>query len=80
MKLTCLIIGHNKILEGKRENGYSQFFNVCSQCNKKWFNKQLSEEPKIQRVSSKQKITKTNQAQNFTKKVTRKKCTFVLLT
>ena len=69
MKLVCLIIGHNKILEEKHENGYSQFFNVCSQCNKKWFNEQLSEKPIIKKVSSKQKIIKINKDQTLTKKV-----------
>lgn len=63
----CLIIGHNKILEEKHENGYSEFFSVCSQCNKKWFNEQLSEKPVIH-TQPKQKITKINHDQNLTKK------------
>ena len=70
MKLTCLIIGHNKILDKKHENGYSEFYHVCSQCNKTWFNEQLSEKPKIQNTSSKQKTIKTNYNQNSAKKTT----------
>ena len=30
------------------KNGYSIYFTVCSQCNKKWLNKELSEKPTIQ--------------------------------
>jgi len=41
--ILCLITGHNKILERKKENGKEKYYTVCSQCNKKWYNKQLSE-------------------------------------
>ena len=76
MKLTCLIIGHNKILDKKCENGYSEFFHVCSQCNKTWFNEQLSEKPKISNTTSKQKIIKTTNNQDSIKKST---CNFYTL-
>jgi len=42
----CMIIGHNKILEHKIVDEYDVYFTVCSQCEKKWEMKQLSEKPK----------------------------------
>ncbi|KAG2472445.1 MAG: hypothetical protein NPMRTH4_2010012 [Nitrosopumilales archaeon] len=42
----CMIIGHNKILEHKIVDEYDVYFTVCSQCEKKWKMKQLSEKPK----------------------------------
>ena len=46
MRFICWFIGHNKILEAKLENGNSTFFDVCSQCHKSWFNKELNVLPK----------------------------------
>lgn len=46
--LFCLVFGHNKILEVQRKNGYSKYYTLCTQCKKRWFNKQLSDKPKIQ--------------------------------
>jgi len=40
--LFCLIFGHNKILESSIEEGFLKYFSVCSQCHKKWLNKELS--------------------------------------
>jgi hypothetical protein len=54
MRFICLFIGHNKILEAKLENGNSTFFDVCSQCHKSWFNKELNVLPK----TTKPKIVK----------------------
>jgi transcription elongation factor Elf1 len=50
MRFICLFIGHNKILEAKLENGNSTFFDVCSQCHKSWFNKELNVLPKTKTV------------------------------
>jgi len=41
-----MIIGHNKILEHRIEDGYDVYFTICSQCGKKWHMRQLSEMPK----------------------------------
>ena len=54
MRFICWFIGHNKILEAKLENGNSTFFDVCSQCHKSWFNKELNVLPK----TTKTKIVK----------------------
>jgi len=43
----CMIIGHNKILEHKIVDEYDVYFTVCSQCEKKWKMKQLSEKPDV---------------------------------
>ena len=43
----CLIIGHNKILVSKKENRFTTYHSVCSQCQKKWNSKKLSTTPKI---------------------------------
>ena len=40
-----MIIGHNKILEHRIEDGYDVYFTICTQCNKKWKMKELSEKP-----------------------------------
>ena len=47
MKFICWFIGHNKILETQRHDEYVFYFDVCSQCNKRWLNNQLSDKPKI---------------------------------
>jgi len=49
--LGCMIIGHNKILEHRIENGYDIYFTICSQCGKKWHMEQLSEIPKTIRIT-----------------------------
>ena len=53
--LFCLAFGHNKILEKKTKNGYSTYFTLCTQCERKWNHKQLSEKPvfKIYRIKMK---------------------------
>ena len=48
MQILCLIIGHNKYLEIERVNNSEQFFDVCSQCKKKWKNKDLTKSTTIQ--------------------------------
>ena len=47
MRFICWIIGHNKILESKHQDEYVFYFDVCSQCHKRWLNTQLSDKPKI---------------------------------
>ena len=47
MRFVCWFIGHNKILEVKHEDGDSTFYDVCSQCHKRWLNKELNVIPKI---------------------------------
>ena len=58
MRLLCWIIGHNKILEVQRRDEYVFYFDICSQCNKRWLNAQLSDEPKIAKpeIKKKQKV------------------------
>ena len=61
-RLFCLIFGHYKILQLKKEKGLSNYYTVCCQCNKRWLNKQLSDKPlklktySIKMVSHGQKI------------------------
>ena len=43
----CLIIGHNKILEARKEDRFTTHHTICTQCQKKWFTKKLSAIPKI---------------------------------
>lgn len=43
----CLVFGHNKILESRKENNSTTHYTTCSQCQKKWFTKKLSIIPKI---------------------------------
>ena len=50
--ILCLIIGHNKILSSDEK--YLRYHSECTQCGKKWNNKQLSK--KCAQFSS-QKIT-----------------------
>ncbi|MFB5645330.1 MAG: hypothetical protein ACE5R3_01885 [Nitrosopumilaceae archaeon] len=45
--LGCMIIGHNKVLEHWLEGGNDVYFTVCSQCNRQWRMKQLSEKPRL---------------------------------
>ncbi len=45
MKLLCLLIGHNKILEVEREGEGTKYFETCSQCNKKWLISALTVQP-----------------------------------
>ena len=45
--IECLIIGHNKILEGKKDGQFTIHYTICTQCKKKWFPKKLSSSPKI---------------------------------
>ena len=45
--LGCMVIGHNKILEHWLEGGNDAYFTVCTQCNRKWRMKQLSEKPHV---------------------------------
>ncbi len=40
----CMIFGHNKILDPRREGIHHT---TCTQCQKKWFTKKLSSTPKI---------------------------------
>jgi len=43
----CLIFGHNKILDPRREGRFAIHHTTCTQCQKKWFTKGLSSTPKI---------------------------------
>ncbi len=43
----CLIIGHNKILEARKEERFTTYHTTCTQCQKKWFTKKLGAIPKI---------------------------------
>jgi hypothetical protein len=43
----CLIFGHNKILEARKDRRYTIHHTTCTQCQKKWFSKKLSSVPKI---------------------------------
>ncbi len=43
----CLIFGHNKILEARKDRRYTIHHTTCTQCQKKWFPKKLSSVPKI---------------------------------
>ncbi len=40
-----MIIGHNKVLEHQIEDSYDVYFTICTQCNRKWKMKELSEKP-----------------------------------
>ena len=42
-----MIIGHNKVLEHWLEGGNDIYFTVCTQCDRKWRMKQLSEKPQV---------------------------------
>ena len=43
----CLVFGHNKILESKKERQFTLLYTRCAQCDKKWFSKKLGTIPKI---------------------------------
>jgi hypothetical protein len=43
----CLIFGHNKILESRKDSRFTTYHTTCTQCQKKWFTKKLSSIPKI---------------------------------
>ncbi len=43
----CLIFGHNKILDPRREGRFAIHHTTCTQCQKKWFTKKLSSAPNI---------------------------------
>ena len=45
--ISCLVIGHNKILESKKDGRFKIHYSKCTQCEKKWFPKKLSSVPKI---------------------------------
>ena len=38
----CLIFGHNKILEARKDGKFTLHHTSCTQCQKKWFPKKLS--------------------------------------
>ena len=42
-----MIIGHNKVLEHWIEGGHDAYFTVCTQCDRKWGMKQLSDKPQV---------------------------------
>ena len=71
----CLILGHNKILESKKEDRHTLHHTTCTQCQKKWFTK-LSSAPKIKfkkhsikmRAQGKKIIVKTIQDEILLKK------------
>ncbi len=43
----CMIFGHNKILDSRREGRFSIHHTTCTQCQKKWFTKRPVNTPKI---------------------------------
>jgi len=43
----CLIIGHNKILQARKDGRFTLHHTECTQCQKKWFTKKLSNIPII---------------------------------
>jgi len=45
--LFCMIFGHNKILDSRRDGKFSIHHSKCTQCQKKWFTKKLGNTPKI---------------------------------
>lgn len=47
MRLICLLMGHNKILESIEDNGKFEYYTKCSQCNKNWRKKESFKFPKI---------------------------------
>ena len=49
----CLIFGHNKILETRKDGKFTLHHTSCTQCQKKWFPKKLSSTPIIKfKISS----------------------------
>jgi len=58
MRFICWFIGHNKILEVQHQDDYVFYFDVCSQCHKRWLNSQLSDKPKIAKPVIEKKQTK----------------------
>ena len=74
--ICCLIIGHNKILESKKEERFTIHHTTCTQCQKKWFTKKLSSPPKIKfkkhaikmRAQGQKMIIKTIQEEILIKK------------
>jgi hypothetical protein len=44
--LGCLVFGHNKVLENWIEGGYRTYYSVCTQCERRWHQKELSEKPR----------------------------------
>ena len=49
----CLIFGHNKILEARKDGKFTLHHTSCTQCQKKWFPKKLSSIPIIKfKISS----------------------------
>ena len=67
MRWLCWIIGHNKMLEVRHEDEYVFYFDVCSQCHKRWLNKQLSDRPKIATSVIEKKKTQVVVKQNLEK-------------
>ena len=43
----CLIFGHNKVLDSRKDVGFTSYHTSCTQCQKKWFTKKLSSAPII---------------------------------
>ena len=43
----CLIFGHNKVLESRKEGRFTIHYTSCTQCERKWFTKKLGTIPKI---------------------------------
>ena len=41
----CLLFGHNKILKQFKKRNRSTYYTKCTQCEKIWLHKQLSEKP-----------------------------------
>ncbi len=42
-----MVIGHNKVLEHWLEGGNDVYFTKCSQCERKWGMKRLTEKPQV---------------------------------
>ncbi len=65
MKLACILTGHNKFLEKKIEDGHEMFYTVCSQCNQRQFNENLSDKPKMQPVKKSIQVMQESVKQNI---------------
>lgn len=50
MRLLCWLIGHNKTLERKLERGFENYYTICTQCKKSWFNAELSKQLPVTNV------------------------------
>lgn len=55
MRLLCWVIGHNKTLERTLEDGFENYYTVCSQCGKRWLDTELCRPLPVKKKQEKQK-------------------------